>query len=73
MTEENDPAPAMELDFGIGRIYVKGDEDTSFEEVVDEFNRQKDDMTETIQELKEFDYELREEYDTETPSGPSFS
>lgn len=73
MTEETDNAPAMELDFGIGRIYVKGDEDTEFSEVVEEFNRQKEDMTGTIEDLKEFDYELREKYDTDSPSGPSFS
>lgn len=73
MTDETDNAPAMELDFGIGRIYVKGDEDTEFSEVVDEFNRQKEDMTGTIEDLKEFDYELREKYDTDSPSGPSFS
>lgn len=73
MTEETDSSPAIELDFGIGRIYVKGDEDTSFDEVVDEFNRQKEDMTGTIEDLKEFDYELRQKYDTDAPQGPSFS
>lgn len=71
--EETDNAPAMELDYGIGRIYVKGDDDTSFEEVVREFDKQKDSMTDTIEQLKEFDYELREKYDTDSPSGPSFS
>jgi len=66
-------APALEIDFGIGRIYVQGDRDTSFAEVVEEFNKQKADMTESIEDLKRFDYELREEYDTEPSAGPSFS
>jgi len=69
MNEETESAE-IELDYGIGRIYVKGDENTSFEEVVDEFNKQKETMNETIRELKEFDYELRDEYETDTPNGP---
>lgn len=64
-------APALELDFGIGRVYVKGDEDTSFEEVAEEFNEQKEDMKETIERLKELEYELAEEYDESGGSGMS--
>lgn len=56
-------APAIEIDFGIGRLYIKGDENTSFEEVVEEFNDQKEEMNDTIKMLKEYDYELKEEYD----------
>ncbi len=72
-TTANEVVPAMEIDFGIGRIYVQGDSTTSFEEVVEEFNAQKIDMTEQIEYLKRFDYELREEFGEETPAGPSFS
>lgn len=71
---ENESVACMEIDFGIGRIYVQGDSETSFEEVVDEFNAQKDEMVDTIEQLKEFDYQLRDEYASEEPaSGPSFS
>lgn len=77
MTDNNtelEVAPALEIDFGIGRVYVQGDSDTTFAEVVEEFNEQKEDMTESIESLKEFDYELREKYDTDSSiSGPSFS
>jgi len=75
MTEENNSTPACEVDYGIGRIYVKGDENTSFEEVVEEFNTQSEDMVDTIEQLKEFDYELREKYDSDggMGGGPSFS
>jgi len=77
MTDETDAlevAPAIELDFQIGRIYIQGDKNTTFAEVVEEFNNQKDDMTDTIEDLKRFDYELREEYDGDSSiSGPSFS
>ncbi len=67
-------APALEIDFGIGRIYVQGDRDTSFAEVVEEFNKQKEDMAESIEDLKRFDYELRDEYEADSSiSGPSFS
>ncbi len=76
MTNEKETlevAPAMEIDFGIGRVYVQGDSETTFAEVVEEFNEQKQDMTESIETLKEFDYELREKYDTESGmGGPSF-
>jgi len=77
MTDNNtelEVAPALEIDFGIGRVYVQGDSDTTFAEVVEEFNEQKEDMTESIESLKEFDYELREKYDTDSSiSSPSFS
>ena len=67
-------APALECDYGIGRIYVQGDSDTSFDEVVREFNKQTDEMVSTIEDLKRFDYELRDEYESDSPiSGPSFS
>lgn len=52
----------MELDYGVGRIYVKGDENTSFGEVVDEFNAQKDSMVDDIRDLKRFERELQEEF-----------
>jgi hypothetical protein len=77
MTDNNtelEVAPALEIDFGIGRVYVQGDSDTTFAEVVEEFNEQKEDMTESIETLKEFDYELRDKYDTDSSiSSPSFS
>jgi hypothetical protein len=72
--DAHDVAPAIELDFQIGRIYIQGDTDTTFAEVVEEFNNQKEDMTDRIEDLKRFDYELREEYGDEgSVSGPSFS
>lgn len=69
----SDDGPAIELDFGVGRIYVQGDENTTFDEVREEFDDQKEDMKETIRELKEFDYQLRDEYDevADSPRGPS--
>jgi hypothetical protein len=77
MTDEKgaiEVAPAIELDVQIGRIYVQGDTDTSFAEVIEEFNKQKEHMTDTIEGLKRFDYELREEYESDSSiSGPSFS
>lgn len=70
---EKNTAPAMEIDFGIGRIYVQGDEDSSLSDVKDEFNRQKQDMMENIYDLKRHDYELREEFENDTMQGQSFS
>lgn len=58
----SDDGPAIELDFGVGRIYVQGDENTSFDEIREEFDKQKKDMKDTIRELKKFDFELRDEY-----------
>lgn len=52
--------PELELDFGVGRLYVKGDENTSFEDVVREFNDQKAHMVETIEQLKRLEEDLRE-------------
>ena len=62
-TNTTDRAAALEVDYGIGRIYVQGDKTTDFNEVVAEFNAQKADMIDTIEELKEFDYELLEKYE----------
>jgi hypothetical protein len=58
-------APELTLDFGVGMIHVKGDENTGFDEVVDEFNEQKEDMIDQIRDLKEFERELQEEYGPE--------
>lgn len=67
MSQEADPvAPALELDFGGGgRIYVKGDENTSFQEVIDEFNEQKEDMLQAVEDLKRMEYDLHDEYEGE--------
>jgi len=66
-------APAMEIDFGIGRIFVQGDEDSTLDEVREEFNEQKADMMDSIYDLKRHDYELREEFADEDTPGQSFS
>jgi hypothetical protein len=47
-TNNTDRAAALEVDYGIGRIYVQGDKTTDFDEVVAEFNAQKADMIDTI-------------------------
>jgi len=70
---ENSTAPAMEIDFGIGRIFVQGDEDSTLDEVREEFNQQKEDMMDSIYDLKRHDYELREEFADEDTPGQSFS
>jgi hypothetical protein len=70
---ENSTAPAMEIDFGIGRIFVQGDEDSTLDEVREEFNEQKQDMMDSIYDLKRHDYELREEFADEDTPGQSFS
>jgi hypothetical protein len=71
-TNTTDRAAALEVDYGIGRIYVQGDKTTDFDEVVAEFNAQKADMIDTIEELKEFDYELREKYEDAGGSTPTY-
>ena len=70
---ENRTAPAMEIDFGIGRIFVQGDEESTLDEVREEFNEQKQDMMDSIYDLKRHDYELREEFADEDTPGQSFS
>jgi len=70
---EGSTAPAMEIDFGIGRIFVQGDEDSTLDEVREEFNEQKADMMDSIYDLKRHDYELREEFADEDTPGQSFS
>lgn len=72
MGDENsvsEEAPAIELDYGIGRVYVKGDSNTTFQDVVDEFNEQKEEMIDTIEELKRLEFELQDEYAADR--GPS--
>jgi len=71
-TNTTDRAAALEVDYGIGRIYVQGDKTTDFDAVVAEFNSQKADMIDTIEELKEFDYELREKYEDAGGSTPTY-
>lgn len=73
MGSENSTAPAMEIDFGIGRIFVQGDEESSLDEVREEFNEQKEDMMDSIYDLKRHDYELRDEFSDENTPGQSFS
>jgi len=70
---ESSTAPAMEIDFGIGRIFVQGDEESTLDEVREEFNEQKEDMMDSIYDLKRHDYELREEFTDEDTPGQSFS
>lgn len=68
--------PEMEVDFGIARLYLKGDSDTSFEELTEEFDKQLEQVVETVEGLKTFDYEMQEEYgqeDTRLPQSGTFS
>lgn len=68
--EEAGEAPEIELDYGIGRVYIKGDEDSTFEDVLGEFREEREEMVDTIRELKRLEYELQEEF-TEGESGGS--
>lgn len=71
-SESGDPA-IVEVDYGVASVYIQGSPDDSIEDVNEVAESRLRDLEESVAKLKRVDYELGEEFESDSSRGPTGS